>query len=429
MKKSRYLVVIKNEDAYLLHNSLYGTAIKVYDDRRKEFIDHINEEISFDYDEKDSFQIALKDQNMIIEDDINEINIINHRYESLDRSTLSIIMIVTRQCNFRCPYCYESHKNLSMDETVFKNSLDFIKKLVFKKNYKNLSVSWFGGEPTLEYKFVYRFMEELRKELPEHINLYGQMTTNAYLLDKEMFLNLLEVGVNRYQITIDGLSETNDKTRILSNGAGSWKRIMTQLKEIKKLGLDKKYTIKIRTNFTAEIMANAQEWLQLLKDNFGDDYRFTYHFEAVKDLGGTNNKYNDHTFDEEAQSIDKVLNIAKDMGLILDTSLRVTKNFGMVCYASMPNNFVIDYNGEILKCTVCLDDKSNRVGKIEAAGNFSINEGKLSKWTSYYPHQDCFQCEIYPICYARKCPNGFYIKETCLSAVKVYRDSIKSLMS
>ena len=85
----------------------------------------------------------------IVEDHINEINMINNRFRELgvQRSrNIGIVMIPTRNCNFRCPYCYEEHVNKNMDDQTYEKALNFLSKAIEEKKCENVGVSWFGGD-------------------------------------------------------------------------------------------------------------------------------------------------------------------------------------------------------------------------------------------------------------------------------------------
>ncbi len=72
---------------------------------------------------------------------------------------LSLIIMPTDDCNFRCPYCYEEHikRYMSIDY------LDRIAKFVDLSidQYRGLKVEWFGGEPLLQLNSIYYLSEKL----------------------------------------------------------------------------------------------------------------------------------------------------------------------------------------------------------------------------------------------------------------------------
>ena len=230
MKKSNFANIVRLGDEALIHNSLFGGAVKAKCDASKLFLRTIETDSRFELDENEEFHKVMKDMRMIVNDETDESSLVNFHFLERQQKDLYIILIVTRQCNFRCTYCYEDFRNEVMDSSVYENVLKVIEDLIDAKGYKSLQVSFFGGEPMLEYEAICQFMEktnELAKK--KSIYFFGEMTTNAYLLISEKFEKLVSIGLTNYQITVDGLRDTHDKGRPLANGGGSWEKIIQNL--------------------------------------------------------------------------------------------------------------------------------------------------------------------------------------------------------
>ena len=69
--------------------------------------------------------------------------------------------VLTEQCNLRCTYCYEQHGTKRMTLEVAKAGVD----LLFKTKHNNVSVTFFGGEPTLEWKLIIEIVEYIKEKL------------------------------------------------------------------------------------------------------------------------------------------------------------------------------------------------------------------------------------------------------------------------
>lgn len=426
MKISKFTNIVKSEGSYVLHNSLYNSAIKITDPELKTFIDNVEDKSIFEYDENNDFHKVLYDLKIIINEDINENNIVNYYAQQRKRDSLQIIMVVTRQCNFKCPYCYQDHVN---DKTMTQDLLNQTRLAILKKvkedDYKKVEVAWFGGEPTLELNKIIPFMKQLKKGLPDHVSLVGQMTTNAYLLNIENLKKLVDVNITRYQITVDGLAATHNTTRILANNQPTWDTIIKNLEDAKKSDLY--YMFTIRTNFTAKIVENAKEWFQFLKDHFSGDDRISFYFESVKNLGELHDYVLDYSDLESIDASAASMSVAKDVGLEFKPFYRRMSPFGMGCYASNPSSFTIDYDGTIKKCTVSFDRPKNFVGEVKNE-SFCIDDGKFSWWTSYDHDDDCKECSIYPACFAEKCPNSYKTQTACSVYKALYFDTLKMLL-
>lgn len=423
MKLSKYTNIVKANQAYLLHNSLYNSMIKVNDDRLKKVIDSIEDKKSFEYDSSDDFLQSLNELKMIVDEGVNETNIANYFAYMRSKSELQIIMIVTRNCNFRCPYCYQEHlKNKSMTAGLMEQIRIAILKKIQEGDFKNVEIAWFGGEPTLELEKVITFMQLLRKEMPANVELIGQMTTNGYLLNIENLRRLVNVGVIRYQITVDGLAHTHNTTRIMEESTPTWDVIIRNLEEAKKSDLQ--FSFAIRTNFTASIVESSYEWFRFLKERFSDDIRFNFYFEAVKKLGDLRSYILDYSEEEARDASSYLIDVAKEVGLDFNSFYRRISPFGMRCYAANPNSYAIDYDGTIKKCTVSLERPKNHVGKVDN-GEFIIDEANFSWWTNYDTERKCKDCSIYPSCFGEKCPNSYPKQASCDTNIKLFMDTLK----
>ena len=94
-------------------------------------------------------------------------------------------------------------------------------------------------------------------------------------------------------------------------------------------------------------------------------------------------------------SIDKVKSFVNDI-------TKFDSDFDLVS-----GRYVIDAKGAIRKCTVCLTDEKNKVGEIIDRENFHMNFYALSQWTECKLSLDeCSNCEFYPVCVGRLCPNA-----------------------
>lgn len=143
--------------------------------------------------------------------------------------------------------------------------------------------------------------------------------------------------------------------------------------------------------------------------------------ETVKDLSGDGKEYFFESGKDPSGEI--VKNQKKNSLNLADNYYR--KNFGMQCYAANPNSLCIYYNGTIVKCTVVFEDKEiNKVGQVNSDGTFFIDEEKMSWWVNYELFEKCKECEIYPICYGKKCPNAYLNEDFCNNLKDIYRSLI-----
>lgn len=100
----------------------------------------------------------------------------------LMQSKLLLTMMPTEGCNFRCPYCYETHAPVTMRREILDQIQAYLVAQV--PHFRTVQVSWFGGEPTLCKDVVLETCALIQAAQAEHGFQYnGGMTTNGYLLD------------------------------------------------------------------------------------------------------------------------------------------------------------------------------------------------------------------------------------------------------
>lgn len=153
-----------------------------------------------------------------------------------------LILQVTQQCNLRCEYCAYSgkynnreHSNKTMSLETARQAIDFYMKR--NSETKEFSISFYGGEPLLEFEIIKESVEYCKSYLDDKSMRYG-MTTNATLLYSDEIVEFLIRNQFHIMISIDGPEREHDINRKFINGNGSFKMVMKNLKKIKKLNPD-----------------------------------------------------------------------------------------------------------------------------------------------------------------------------------------------
>jgi len=313
-----------------------------------------------------------------------------------------------------------------MSPEVYENLLAAIDIEVEKKGYKMVMISFFGGEPLLEYKAICNFMEKAQAlAKSKGFQIHGWITTNAYTLSFEKLAKLVDLGVTHYQITVDGLRDSHDRNRFLVNGNGTWDVIIKNLIDAKNSDLD--FKIVIRTNFDLSLAGDFENYISFISENFSKDYRFSLHFEAVKNLGiRPETELVTHNMDHDVTAL--MTKLAKKLGLSTNYTWAP---FVGTCYASRTSSLVVDVNGGLLKCTTKIDSPENLVGELTKKG-FEIDDLKICEWTSYDLPIECYDCSILPLCYGRKCPvvtrgSKIHNHDYCDTHVSIYESNLKTM--
>lgn len=140
----------------------------------------------------------------------------------------------TMGCNFDCPYCYEDHTAGRMSASVQDDVVALAGRMLDASGAKDMSVTWFGGEPLLAPDIIESLSGRLMALVEERGGTYSaDIVTNGYLLTQEVVDMLDRCKVSKAQITIDGLGPTHDATRHLVGGGPTFERITSNLRELK----------------------------------------------------------------------------------------------------------------------------------------------------------------------------------------------------
>ncbi|MBU0511863.1 MAG: radical SAM protein, partial [Chloroflexi bacterium] len=348
----------------------------------------------------DGIMEDIKRGGFLILEGTDELQILRERYHEMmqDESYLNLIILPTEECNFRCDYCYESFSRGKMRKEIREGIKKFIAN---QKHLKHLDISWFGGEPLLAPNIVIELSQYFHEYcLEHHIELSADMTTNGSLLVPDVFEQIIQYGVRMFQITLDGVREDHNKHRIAANGGGTFDTILSNLRYMK--STKHSFVVILRNNLDPESIEKLQEFVNLMKIEFGGDPRFLMFFRTIGRWGGPNDK--SLTICE--RSVDKVIMQANRAAIGAGFRVFASTDLGpfhFVCYAAYPQSLVINPNGNIYKCTVELDkNERNIVGQIYPDGRMELDKDKLALWAESNGMKEgrkCNSCFFAPACF------------------------------
>jgi len=165
-----------------------------------------------------------------------------------------ITFIMTYNCNFRCPYCFEGESTVKR-EIINPEQIDAALRLAGDSLE---SVGLFGGEPLLpsnRASLEYLFSKTKGKVF--------NITTNGYYLEE--YLDLLsQLNVAYIMVTLDGEEETHNSRRYLANGKPTYDKIMRGIEKYLENGIP----IRIRMNLDSNNFTEGQKLQQNLVEKF-----------------------------------------------------------------------------------------------------------------------------------------------------------------
>lgn len=137
-----------------------------------------------------------------------------------------------------------------MTQDVANRIKKHIETYVIKNEIKALELSWFGGEPLLNFERIDELASFAKEICSNHkILFFNTITTNGYLITDSILERMKFLEFKSFQITIDGDEKQHNQIRCDSNEP-SFGRILSNITKI--LGAFSQIHLTIRFNYTDE---------------------------------------------------------------------------------------------------------------------------------------------------------------------------------
>lgn len=398
MKASRYnvFIPIQRSDTTLGFNCRSAALVR-FSPEEVELIEHVVS--APDTDQAFAglpaeLQNVLTESAFLIRDDEDEIKILRRlsqraRFES---PHLGLTIAPTLRCNFQCQYCYEQGQAVDMSPETEDVLVSWIARKLEK--LKALYVTWYGGEPLLAPRTVRRLSEKLlslchRLNIPYH----AKMISNGYLLNRDVATELKALHVDKVQVTVDGPEEVHDARRPLKNGAGTFRKIVDNIKQVHDI-----IRVVVRVNLDKTNIAYVPELIDVfVRDDLYRKVSLYYghvmpYSEFCADVSGSCLGVDEFARNEVLLE----LGLFK-AGFNAGSYPRPRSGF---CIADSATGWVISPDGKVYKCW-------NDFGTEDAVAVDDVVHGQteamrltLAKWLSWDPFEKraCLDCTMLPIC-------------------------------
>ena len=407
MEKSAYNIEKITNNGILIYNTFTGAVISL-------------EGNNVDYYQNENFE-KIPELNSLVElgiivrskiDEKNEMKKLRDKFINGNES-LYVTILPTTLCNLRCVYCFESIRNITMNDTVIEHMIPFIKDTLLNKKYKHLHVSWFGGEP-LYYpnlvKKIYKQVLEVVEDLG--INFSNSIVTNGTFLDEENIKMLSTMkNITSVQVTVDGCKKVHDLRKPMIK-SGSYDKIIENLKKcVGQLPISLRINVD-KTNY-GEIESLIKE-LSLYK---GFKEHFKVYFARVI---GSSESYTNFEFATIRSNCYKLL---KKYGFIYSIKESLPEQKAVQCSALTNHLLVFDSNGDIYTCWEAVGNQEYKIGDVYSG--ISNSKRKLQG----VEKEECHQCKLFPICHTG-CPKQYKepLKDNCLFISELLIDDIEELI-
>lgn len=406
-----YVINIKVDDGYLLHNFLTGQTLLLSE---LEFLALQNrsdiellEQLAKNYIivlEKHNDR-ALFDTIFLINQQFSKTDYINH-----------FVILPTMECNARCFYCFENgSKRYPMTEQTAYDVADYIEKV---SKGEDVYIQWFGGEPLYNQKAIDLISSSLVKK---NINFKSLMVSNGYLFDEDLVWFAKEKwNLQRVQITLDGTQDIYNKYKnyIYKDDPNPFSIVIRNIK----LLLSAEIIVYIRINLGDHNENDMYDLVDYIEKEIGKSpYLHVYTWLLYETRLSEKDK---HTIETKSALIKRQIALEN---YIENKSLKIIRpipnNICMkACMAEDDASIVIMPDGHLGKCDHYSD--KNFVGSIYS--NAPLDKNITEAWKTKRPENElCADCNIFPYCRKLKnCPE--FGEERCTEADKQFRiDQLK----
>lgn len=332
----------------------------------------------------------LLQKGIFVCDEADETETYIRKREEYERSSgeYTITINPTLACNMSCWYCYESHKNMpAMSADVKQSVLLLIDKLLADNKLKKLNLSFFGGEPLLYFdKVVVDIINHAKMQCKAFdAKLSIHFTTNAYLLTDNVLKHLEGLDVS-FQITIDGGKQVHDSVRKTKGGEPTYARIVEHIHQT----LSRGFSVGVRFNYTAK---SIPSFIDVVKD-------FSHLQQEQKPLVNFTFQRvwqdNEGDASQVEQQVEHIERAFEQAGLFVNNAKSYIVPY---CYADGVNTAVVNYNGDLFKCTARDFAPKSKEGTLAADGTLRWNERLRKRMSIRHGSDTCLLCRIYPICH------------------------------
>lgn len=314
----------------------------------------------------------------------------------------TLTLNVAQECNLRCKYCYVEKPGPTpiMSEEIARRAVDFILKF---KDMEGFGVSFYGGEPLLNFPVIKSTIEYASKEaekrgLPE---VKYHITTNGTLITDEMidFFTAYHIDV---MISIDGPASIQDALRVTATGEGTHAVVSEALQKL----IDAKGNHKVSTSGVVTNQGRLKDAYQYLSQFPLRDIKLSY----VRYLDENEEKKYALSESQKKQYMEDMRDLALEcINLIMKGARPPYYNFennilqlwkhtrkGYFCPAGL-TRFGISPGGDIYPCGPAADLGEWKLGTLDKG----LDQVLVDRWvarTSFENRAECNPCWARYLC-------------------------------
>jgi len=278
---------------------------------------------------------------------------------------------ITRNCNLRCKHCYNAEKYFdTLSSSYISEEMDLEQCLHTVKSFFDAGfghIHFLGGEP-LASPIIFDVIEYAKS-----LNMIISINSNACLLDSDMQLKLIELGVDQFAASLDGCTALiNDSIR----GAGTYEKVVSNMSRLNLLKKQSNSSLQTALVFTLT-KKNIDDLILLpsIADKLGVDLIVLTTF-IESGQGQKNREFFSISFDEVCDAIERM--VSKELKQF-SIPIQIDMRPRFCQYLSTFHDAPVIYNEKNSMCCAGED-----VWYLEANGNvhpcliFQLESGKLA---------------------------------------------------
>lgn len=342
--------------------------------------------------------------------------------------------VVTYNCNFRCPYCFEyrdikdGEKNIVFSKPMVDKAYQAMETIEPTTQFRSSIITLYGGEPLLaENKEVVAYIVE------EGIKRGYKFTaiTNGY--DLNHYIDLLSAEkIYKVQITLDGAKEQHDQKRIHYQDHNTFNKIITNIQ----LALEKDVKIVVRINIDNKNIENFTQLKEVFEEKgFTQKENFRFYTSILRNNENISEKdkqklefisvasffkkqqHNEFSsYCQDYGTYQKIYNaIQKGKPLPLRSSF---------C-SSQTGGYVLDPIGNIYPCWETVGNKLFQIGNY-LNSQITWNKNIVKQWQGKYGGNNirCKQCK-----YVLFCGGGCFFHQENQTQCYFFHNTFKEIVN
>lgn len=344
-------------------------------------------------------------------------------------------VIINRNCNFNCLYCYQTDKKISsIKEKSIEQICNFIVDTAFKLCDYRICINISGGECLLFPEKVKFFISSIRKhtknnKLPDPII---EISTNGSLLTEEL-MSFIKSNECSLYIGFDGLEKVQNINRIPLGDDITYQTYLNNLELLKSFNF-KKNTITLNFVITSNNVGYVSENFSFLQKNFPEfrlsfniAYNSIWDLYAIKKLKVELNKLADLYLKCIKKNKDFSINLFdRQINMILNA----LKGCSIPRCSAGETSFGFTPEGDIIACGTCLGMKIEKqfiIGNIEEGINEVQKNYFLKQVDIAQKKSVCSKCAHEKKCY-KYCPTVNYLASGKLDEISTSLCDINKIL-